>query len=249
MELKSYAGILETSPWEVDCFSWLICPRGKNIRVHRTSMEGKIQLQCPRMVELIQQHPQLAMVPFTKSHLMLVPGATRCLFIAGAASAHPMLQTMPRHGDIGTGSCINSTQRTGLKHNCKAIWVLRPSNEILKNVTGMTFEPVFYYDLVFYLSDDVKAGQQALYFYNCDSDPAPAEEPAPAKAKAPAAAKATATAKPNSVGGGVCQIRSYNKVGTHAAATAPACRRQIMDKQSLRTFVTILVTWMEIVGG
>jgi hypothetical protein len=137
---------------------------------------------------------------------------------------------------------VNSTQRTGLKDNCKAIWVLRPSNESLKNVTGMTFEPVFYYDLVFYLSDDVKAGQQALYFYNCDSHPAPAEEPAPApapaeepaeepaqaeepapaKAKAPAAAKATATAKPNSVGGGVCQIRSYNKVGTNAAATAPA---------------------------
>jgi hypothetical protein len=90
-------------------------PKGKTISMydgHRTSMEGKIQLQCSRMVKLIQQHPQLAMVPFTKSHLMLVPGATRCLFIAGAASAQPMLQTMPRHGDIGTGSCqLDSTDR------------------------------------------------------------------------------------------------------------------------------------------
>ncbi len=152
-------------------------PKGKKISVydgHRTSMEGKIQLQCPRMVKLIQQHPLLATVPFTKSHLMLVPGETRNMVIAGAASAHPMLQRMPRHGDIGTGSCINSTQRTGLKHNCKATWVERLSNEILKNVTGMTFEPDFYYELVFYLTEDVKAGQQALYYYNCDSHPPPA---------------------------------------------------------------------------
>jgi hypothetical protein len=71
-------------------------PKRKTISVydgHRTSMEGKIQLQCQRMVKLIPQHPELAMVPFTKSHLMLVLGETRNLVIAGAASAHPMLQT------------------------------------------------------------------------------------------------------------------------------------------------------------
>ncbi len=158
----------------MDCFLWLICPR-EQISVYdgyRTSMEENIQLQCPRMVKLIQQHLELATVPFTKSsHLMLVPVETPNMVIAGAAFAHPMLQRMPRHGDIGTGSCINSTQRTGLKHNCKTTWVERLSNEILKNVTGMTFAPDFYYDLVFFLTEDVKVGQQALYCYNCDFHP------------------------------------------------------------------------------
>ena len=119
-------------------------PKGKQISVydgHRTSMEGKVQLQCPRMVKLIQQYPELATVPFTKSHLMLVPGQTRIIVIAGAASAHPMLQTMPHHGDTGTGSCINSTQRTGIKPNCEKLVVTTKPVAAEKESMRRTEEP------------------------------------------------------------------------------------------------------------
>ena len=183
---------------------------------HRTTKDGKIQLRCPRMVDFLVRYPNLAKIPFSKTHLMSVPSDTRNVVIEGGASAHVSLQNMDNHGGIGTGSTINSSQRTGLKPNCKGVWILRRAHEHLKNMTGITFADGMYRDLVFYLTEDVKAGDQALYYYNCDSHPdlsephsavvlssAPAKEPpsavvlSSAPAKEPPSAVVPSSAQPS----------------------------------------------------
>ena len=196
--------------------------KGKSVSVydgHRVLKNGKVQLQCPRMMELIRTQPQLSdlgAILFNNAHCITVGcKGSSLISINGAVASHPSLMDLDDHGGIGTGAVINSSMGTGNKPNCIPVW-RRRRTDALKNMTSCTCETSHYGECVLVLIEDVAAGQQLFYFYNYHSHrAAAAAAPAPAAASASAAAAASSAASLLSEAGA-------ESAAARAAAAAPA---------------------------
>ena len=121
---------------------------------HRVTREGKIQLLCPRMSQLLTTYPNIEPEAFEKDWSITVDRqAAAQMAIDGRAAAHPSLNELPDHGGIGTGSVVNSSRGSGKRANC--IVKMRPRViDPLINVSGLFFDQgpqsQLNYDVVIY---------------------------------------------------------------------------------------------------
>ena len=121
---------------------------------HRVTREGKIQLLCPRMSQLLANYPDIEPAVFEKDWSIAVDRqAAAQMAIDGRAAAHPSLNALHNHGGIGTMSAVNSSRRSGKPHNCIAKMRLRVLDPLI-NVSGLFYDlspqSTLNYDVVLY---------------------------------------------------------------------------------------------------